>query len=213
LKKTRIATKVLQHFAMCESFTIGPGIPQPQNVMTSADVLEIYSSLDKLGVHIWVDGGWGVDALLEEQTRPHKDLDIAIQEKDLATLEDYFSALGYRRIKRDIERPFNFVLGNDRGHEVDVHVIVLDHDGNGIYGPLGNGQMYPSDSLKGRGRIDGQPVSCISAEWMVKFHSGYELKEKDFSDVSALCRKFGIDLPQEYARFMAYRNQSTSCRP
>jgi hypothetical protein len=38
-------------------------------------------------------------------------------------------------------------------------------------------------------------------EWMVKFHSGYPLKEKDFRDVSALCKKFGIDLPAEYERF------------
>jgi lincosamide nucleotidyltransferase A/C/D/E len=175
--------------------------------MTSTDVLEIYLSLGKLGVHIWIDGGWGVDALLEEQTRTHRDLDIAIQEKDLATLEDYLSAQGYRRIKREIERPFNFVLGDDLGREVDVHVIALDNNGNGIYGPPENGQIYPADSLKGMGRIDGQPVSCISAEWKVKFHSGYELQEKDFKDVSALCQKFGIELPQEYARFKQSRSQ------
>jgi hypothetical protein len=36
---------------------------------------------------------------------------------------------------------------------------------------------------------------------MVKFHSGYELKEKDFTDVSALCEKFGLELPQEYVSF------------
>jgi hypothetical protein len=36
---------------------------------------------------------------------------------------------------------------------------------------------------------------------MVKFHSGYELKDKDFKDVSALCQKFGIELPQEYTKF------------
>ena len=31
---------------------------------------------------------------------------------------------------------------------------------------------------------------------MVRFHSGYDLKEKDFRDVSALCEKFGIELPE-----------------
>jgi lincosamide nucleotidyltransferase A/C/D/E len=36
---------------------------------------------------------------------------------------------------------------------------------------------------------------------MVKFHSGYELQEKDFRDVSALCQKFGLELPEEYAQF------------
>jgi len=36
---------------------------------------------------------------------------------------------------------------------------------------------------------------------MVKFHSAYELKEKDFKDVSALCKKFGIEIPEDYNRF------------
>jgi len=29
-------------------------------------------------------------------------------------------------------------------------------------------------------------------------HQGYELKEKDFKDVFAMCNKFGILLPTEY---------------
>jgi len=172
-----------------------------KNGMTSDDVIEIYSTFRELGVRIWIDGGWGVDALLERQTRPHKDLDIAIQEKDLATLEQVLSAQGYRRIKPEIERPFNFVLGDDEGHEIDVHVIVLNEHGNGIYGPAENGHMYPADSLQGSGTIDGHSVSCVSPEWMVRFHSGYELKGKDFRDVSALCEKYGIELPREYSRF------------
>ena len=61
--------------------------------------------------------------------------------------------------------------------------------------------MYPSASLTGIGVVEGRIVRCISAVWSVKLHSGYQLKEKDFADVSALCRKFGFDLPQEYGRF------------
>ena len=52
--------------------------------MTSGDVIELYSTLGALGVEIWIDGGWGVDALLGGQTRPHKDLDISIEKKDVA---------------------------------------------------------------------------------------------------------------------------------
>lgn len=33
-------------------------------------------TLDTHGVPFWVDGGWGVDALLGEQTRSHRDLDL-----------------------------------------------------------------------------------------------------------------------------------------
>ena len=34
---------------------------------------------------------------------------------------------------------------------------------------------------------------------MVKFHTGYKLRETDFKDVSALCARFGTDYPEEYA--------------
>ncbi|MFM7534474.1 MAG: nucleotidyltransferase domain-containing protein [Acidimicrobiales bacterium] len=34
------------------------------------------------GLDLWVDGGWAVDALLGEQTRPHADLDLAIARAD-----------------------------------------------------------------------------------------------------------------------------------
>ena len=169
--------------------------------MTSADVIDLYLELERSGIQIWLDGGWGVDALLGEETRPHKDLDIAIQKKDIATFREFLEARGYQEIKPEIARPHNFVLGDDHGHEVDVHVIVLDDQGNGIYGPVENGEIYPAASLTGCGIVNGQTVKCISPEWMVKFHSGYELTEKDFHDVSALCEKFGIDLPEAYLHF------------
>ncbi len=35
---------------------------------------------------------------------------------------------------------------------------------------------------------------------MVKFHTGYELHTSDLADVSTLYEKFGIELPEEYAR-------------
>ena len=171
--------------------------------MNSTRVIEIYSSLSERGIHIWIDGGWGVDALLGIQTRPHKDLDIAIENQQVVQLERFLAAQGYRRTKRELERPFNFVLADLSGREIDVHVISLDADGNGIYGPVENGLMYPADSLNGIGTINGVTVRCISPQWMVKFHSGYELAEKDYQDVSALCEKYGIPLPKEYCRFKA----------
>lgn len=61
--------------------------------------------------------------------------------------------------------------------------------------------MYHADSLTGTGMIGGLAVRCISPQWMVKFHSGYELTEKDYQDVSALCEKYGLALPDEYSRF------------
>lgn len=169
--------------------------------MEAVDVLDLYNALQKRGVEIWLDGGWGVDALLERQTRAHKDLDITIQEKDVSQLLELLEARGYREIKLEIRRPHNFVLADCHGHEIDVHVIVLDKRGNGIYGPVENGEMYPAEALAGTGSIAGQTVRCISARWTINFHSGYQLKEKDYQDVSALCEKFGLELPAEYEHF------------
>jgi lincosamide nucleotidyltransferase A/C/D/E len=67
--------------------------------MNSDDVIDLYTTLENLGVEIWIDGGWGVDALLGEQTRPHKDLDIAIQQKDIPKLRHLLQTRQYRDIK------------------------------------------------------------------------------------------------------------------
>lgn len=169
--------------------------------MISSDVIDLYEALESRGVDIWIDGGWCVDALLGEQSRPHRDLDIAIQQKDLPKLRELLHERGFKDTKVEIARDWNFVLGDEHSREIDVHVIVLDGQGNGIYGPPENGEKYPAASLTGAGQIEGRTVRCISPEWMVRFHSGYELKDKDFQDVSALSRKFGIALPPEYVRF------------
>jgi len=170
--------------------------------MIAADVIKIYTDLENLGITIWIDGGWGVDALLGEQTRPHKDLDIAIQQRDVPQLRALLEVRSYKETKLQDAQPWNSVLGDEGGREIDVHVIVLDSHGDGVYGPVENGQVYPSASLTGSGAIQGRTVKCISAEWSVKFHSGYQLKEKDFVDVSALCKKYGLDLPEEYLQFV-----------
>ena len=57
--------------------------------MNSGDVVDLYRTIKQLGVELWINGGWDVDALLGEQTRPHKDLDITIQQKDVAALREF----------------------------------------------------------------------------------------------------------------------------
>ena len=61
---------------------------------------------------------------------------------------------GYTETHVEYARPWNFVLGDVQGREVDVHVIVFDAQGNGLYGPVEQGMMYPAASLTGTGTID-----------------------------------------------------------
>lgn len=124
--------------------TIDLEMEETEPMMKAEDVLGLYNALERSGVQIWVDGGWGIDALLGKETRQHRDLDIAIQQKDVGQLRELLKGLGYEEIRLEIARPHNFVLGNPNGKEVDVHVIVFDGEGNGIYGPVENGGMYPA---------------------------------------------------------------------
>ena len=163
-------------------------------------VIDIYQEMKKQGVTLWIDGGWGVDALLEKQTRPHGDLDVVIQKKDLEKLDKYLRQNGYFDTIRDDTSQHNYVLGNKEGLFIDVHVIEIDKNGNGIYGPVEEGVMYEADALSGIGKINNVEVKCISPEWMVKFHTGYDLRESDYHDVLALCKKFDIELPKEYSK-------------
>ena len=53
-----------------------------------------------------------------------------------------------------------------------------------------------------RASSPGQPVYCITPEWMVEFHTGYPLDENDYHDVKLLCQRFGIAIPEAYAAFV-----------
>lgn len=170
------------------------------DAMTSDAVVDLYQAMQKQGVTLWIDGGWGVDALLEKQTRPHGDVDLVVQKKDLDKLDSYLKKNGYFNITRDDDSPYNYVLGNKQAQFVDIHVIELDENGNGIYGLTENANMYKVDALSGIGRINGVAVKCISPEWVVRFHTGYQLRDSDYHDVLAICEKFKINLPNEYRK-------------
>ena len=169
-----------------------------QPKMTAGDVVEFVQLLDQHHIDVYVDGGWGVDALLGEQTRIHSDLDIAVQHRDVARIRALLEARGYKDVPRDDSWECNFVLGDDEGRLIDIHSYTFDAAGNYVYGV-----EYPYESLSGTGSINGHPVKCISPEWMVKFHTGYKLDEDDYHDVKRLCQRFGIELPSEYAEFEA----------
>lgn len=165
--------------------------------MTAKEVVGLIQLLEQNEIEVYVDGSWGIDALLGEQTRKHGDLDIALPHKYVPRLCELLEARGYKNVPRNDTRDCNFVLGDDQGHTVDVHSYTFDENGNNVFGVA-----YVPRHLTGTGTIDGYPVKCIPADVMVEFHSGYELDENDYHDVRALCDKFGFELPEEYQKFV-----------
>lgn len=166
--------------------------------MSAKDALALYNLFEGEGIKVWSDGGWAADALLGGQARDHADLDIALETRFLERVCSVLAEHGYQQVPRDDTQPWNFVMGNGAGLEVDIHAFTFDGNGDGVYGPPENGDYYRADALTGEGVIEGQPVRCISPEWLVRFHTGYSLQDKDFLDITALCERFGIELPKEY---------------
>jgi lincosamide nucleotidyltransferase A/C/D/E len=168
--------------------------------MTGKDVRALLDLFEGKGLDVWLDGGWAVDALLGEQTRPHGDLDIVIQEGDVSIIRELLASRGYGDSPRQDTRPWNFVLADNEGREVDVHVMTMDADGKGIYGPAESGEYYPAESLTGTGEVGGKIVKCITADWLVRWRIGYELDENDHHDILSLHDRFGVEFPAGYRK-------------
>ncbi len=166
--------------------------------MTAADVVDFVTLMAQNGIEVILDGGWGVDALLGRQTRPHADLDIAVNHADVPRIRALLEARGYADVPRDDTRDCNFVMGDADGRQIDFHSFTFDAEGN-----LTFGVPYPFESLQGRGEIAAQPVRCITPQWMVTFHTGYPLDANDYHDVRLLCAHFDLPIPPDYAAFVA----------
>jgi lincosamide nucleotidyltransferase A/C/D/E len=89
--------------------------------MTGEDVLEILDVLTKAGTHVWVGGGWGIDALLRTQTRTHRDLDLMHRQEQEPAVVDALAESGFSELLD--WRPVRFVVADAQGREIDLHPL------------------------------------------------------------------------------------------
>ena len=160
------------------------------------DAADLIALLEENGLEVYVDGGWAVDAVLGAQTRPHDDLDIAMPHGQVPRLRALLGTRGFREQRRDDSWECNFVLADEAGRRLDVHAYTLDAAGLNI-----GGVPYTGEQLTGYGVIGGYPVRCVPPEWLVRFHTGYELDDRDWHDVRLLCERFQIAVPDDYLKF------------
>ena len=168
--------------------------------MSSASLVELLQLLDGANIPVWLDGGWGVDALLHRQSRRHQDLDVVLAVSDVPMLRALLGERGFAVARG--KPPNSFVLANGRGLEVDVHVARFDENGNGVY-RMQNGEdwVYTADHLSGCGKIEELTVRCLTPEAQVFCHAyGYVPAEKDYHDMQLLEERFGVELPPQLQR-------------
>lgn len=159
--------------------------------MRADDVLFVLTLLRRAEADVWVGGGWGIDALLGEQTRDHRDLDLMHRQDQEGAVLAALSTAGFEETLN--WRPIRFVVTAPDGREIDLHPLVFRDDGSAEQAspepqhPF----VYPSSCFV-TGTVQGTPAPCLSAEQQVYFHQGYEPSERDRHDMAQLRRAFGI---------------------
>jgi lincosamide nucleotidyltransferase A/C/D/E len=163
-------------------------------MLSAHDAVALCQLLEQQNIRFWVMGGWGVDALLQCETRPHKDLDLLVAKDDLPTLWTLFGEHGFvlryvweenRWLDEETDRqPTAFVVADAQGRELDVHVIDIGPDGAII-------QLYDPPwafpvAITGQGSIAGVAVTCVSKEAQLAMHTGYTLPDGQLHDLELL---------------------------
>lgn len=139
--------------------------------MPIATALLVLGTLGAAGVETVVMGGWGIDALVGEQQRPHRDLDLILDQGNLEKALAVLSSLGFAEWFRN-PTPVPFVEHGKQGdvvvmrdtamRVVDLHPMCLKALGTSV----------------ATGSIDGREVNCVSASLQVEAHTGNRIRSR-----------------------------------
>jgi lincosamide nucleotidyltransferase A/C/D/E len=159
---------------------------------TAADVRSVIGALRRHGIDPGVSGGWGVDALIGRQTRPHQDLDLSVPADRLDRALFVLTGLGFAITVDWL--PVRVELSS-RQRAVDLHPVRARPDGSGWQAGLDTPHPWSTDEVGGFvypmdgwavGSVDGVPVRCTSAERQLLFHAGYPPRDIDLHDIEIL---------------------------
>ena len=172
-------------------------------MMHASDVVEVIDALESAGVDVWVYGGWGIDALLGEQTRPHDDLDVIIKADDIEIAIRTTHALGFPLMTDEL--PQGFVVRDALDRRIDFHPIRFLSNGSAVQEIRGGGEwVFSAAGFLATGLINGREMRCLTPEEQAvratdqPGSAGYAPGEIDRRDMLLLRDRFGITLPYPY---------------
>jgi lincosamide nucleotidyltransferase A/C/D/E len=148
------------------------------------EVLDVLAALSGLACRFWLEGGWGVDALVGRQTRAHRDLDVDL---DVQSEEPVLAVLAEMGYTVDTDwRPNRVELHAPGRGRVDLHPLRIDEDGSARQAALDGGFHVFPRAFFVTGSLAGIPVPCVSVAAQRLFRTGYELRAKDRHDLAVL---------------------------
>lgn len=151
--------------------------------MTCADVIEVLAALDAGGIDYWVDGGWGIDALVGEQTRRHHDLDLGVSRDEVARVEALLP-----QFRRESENASFYT--DERGRAVDLMLVERSQAGQFEQQlPEGGRLRYAESETHASGYIGGRLVRCASVALQREHRNRPNATDQDRADVDVLERR------------------------
>lgn len=157
------------------------------------DASEIIRFALQNGIKVYLDGGWGVDALLGRETRIHNDIDLFVEMRNYHDYIHIIKENGFSEVTMEYTTKNHTVWNDDKQRIIDLHCFEFINDGI-----LYEGDIFPLETFSGTGKVGDITVSCIEPFSQVMFHLGYEHDENDVHDVMLLCEAFQIAIPGEY---------------
>jgi lincosamide nucleotidyltransferase A/C/D/E len=156
----------------------------------ASQVRALLDHLDAAGVHAWVAGGWGVDALAGRQNRRHYDLDLVINDDPgvYAGVTAILARVGFRHTGSEcnpgLPMPWRHVWQHDDGYSVEVLPVALHDPPFSV--PRSRAPESGTQPPFAQGSIDGRPVPCLSARLQLVLHTGYPPRQVDAFDTGVL---------------------------
>lgn len=152
--------------------------------MPAERVLSLLDLLTAANLNVWVDGGWGVDALVGRQTREHGDLDLGVARPDLDAAIAVLRTAGYAVTDDRYVEVTVQLTHTAEGHRVDFHPSTPHPDGGSEQLDFDDNTYYiPPPAV---GQIAGREVRCLPLTTQFHTHQGYELRPEDLHDLDLL---------------------------
>jgi lincosamide nucleotidyltransferase A/C/D/E len=152
----------------------------------------LLSDLKARGLRACVGGGWAVDALLGRQTRPHRDLDLAVDAAQFGQVMVFLAERGYS--PRVDWLPVRVEVEDENGQRVDVHPLAFADDGSAVQAGLEGIEFRYAANAFTTGIIAGQTIDCLTAEQQLSFREGYAWRDVDHHDVRLLRQLLRCDV-------------------
>lgn len=110
-------------------------------MVKESDAVEIISLFRSKGMQLYLDGGWGVDALVGFESRAHNDIDIFIEKQVSEHAIKLLKDNGYSEKVMEYTTPDHTVWQDGNSRIIDLHMFSRNDNGDLIF----EGEIFPKE--------------------------------------------------------------------